>query len=119
MHNDVIPTLPELTSDQLDFCDFHTVVSELKTSQNIFMIYETKQGEIKMRFDDLSAPLYACMVVTLSKPENYKVYEFIKLVAEAVYQEKKMSKNGHETACRIETFLNTNTKYSITNKKLI
>ena len=75
------------------------------------------QGEIKLPFDQLSAPLYACMVVKLSNPQNAKVYEYLKLVLDAVYQMKKVNKKGHEMACKIEGFIRENSTQSITYKK--
>lgn len=44
------------------------------------------------------------MVAKLSHPENYKIYHLLKFVMEAVFQEKKMTKKGHEIACQIEKY---------------
>ena len=90
MINDVVPNLPELTEDQLEYRDLDVIVKELATAQNILMIYETNQGEIRLQFDQLSAPLYACMAGTVFHSQNVKVYEFLKLVRNAVEE----SENG-------------------------
>ena len=106
MINDEIPELPEIKERDLHLCDLDFAVKELEKAQNIFLFYENERGELRLLFDKLSAPLYACMVVKLAQAKQQKVYEFLKLVLEAVYQIKRSSKRGFDKVCKIASILN-------------
>lgn len=58
--NDVIPDFPEIKDSEMNVYDLSFALNELEQAQNIFMLYENKEGEIRLFFDKLSAPLFAC-----------------------------------------------------------
>lgn len=105
MINDEVPNLPEITEDNLQFHSVDFAIKELTTSQNIFIFYENSEGITRVLFDHLSAPLYACMVDKFSHPDNSKIYEYLKLILEAVYQMKKANKKGYEVANKIKKYI--------------
>jgi hypothetical protein len=106
MINDVIPDLPKILESELHKeNDIQEVLNQLSISSNRFIFYEAPNGQIEILFDKLGPELYACLVAKLSNPLNSKVYEFLKLVLEGIYQSKKITYRGHKIASKIESLL--------------
>jgi hypothetical protein len=104
MHYDEIPELPKLDPQQLYYMDREETAKEFLESNDSIIIYESKEGETRILFDDISQNLYCCLVTSLCQPHYNKLYEFLKLAIEGARLLRKQTKNDHKKVVLISKY---------------
>jgi hypothetical protein len=100
-----IPELPKFSQADLFDLSENIVNKEFATAKSKFVFYDNENGNPRFYFHKLDENFFAALVHYLSDLNHHKLYEFLKLVLEAVRLVKQNNKKGFLQAERIETFI--------------
>jgi hypothetical protein len=110
---DEVPELPEYKEWELR--EHELTLREFKASKNRLMIYETKEGEVKVLIDQITPQLFACIVAKLCYPTYEKLFEFLKLVCESVRLIKKQTKLDNDRVGVVEKYIKSKINFKPSN----
>ena len=97
-----IPELPKFSQADLFDVSEAIVNKEFATAKSKFVFYDNVNGNPRFYFHKLDENFFAALVHYLSDWRHHKLYEFLKLVLEAVRLIKQNNKKAFDLAVRIE-----------------
>ena len=100
-----IPELPKFSQTDLFDVSENLVNKEFATAKSKFVFFDNENGNPRFFFHKLDEIFFAAFVHYLSDLNNHKLYEFLKLVLEAVRLVKQNNKKEFLQAERIVKYI--------------
>ena len=100
-----IPELPKFLQADLFDVSENLVNKEFAKAKTKFVFYDNVNGNPRFYFHKLDEIFFAAFVHSLSDLNNHKLYEFLKLVLEAVRLVKQNNKKEFLKAERIVKYI--------------
>ena len=97
--------LPKISEIERFDVDEIFISEEFNTAENKLVFYDKEQGECRLLYHKLDERLFASLVAQLSQSHDNKLYDFLKLVMEAVRLIKQGTKKGLLQAVWIEKYI--------------